>query len=233
MMRTGWAPSPQQWEAITAPLAPSVVIAGAGSGKTSLMAARVVYLVVTGQVRPDEVLGLTFTTKAAGELRQRIRDSLLAAGALSSRRPPSRDDDVDALEPTVATYNAYAATLLSEHGLRIGHEPETRVITDASRYQLGARAVERFTGEVELLSDHPPTVIQNLLALDGAMSEHLVSPDQVRAQDDEARRGFIDALDAERRRQGAQDLRRRDREGTLGRAPARRAAAAGDVLPAA
>ena len=66
-----------------------------------------------------------------------------------------RDDDVDSLEPTVATYNAYAANLLSEHGLRIGHEPETRVITDASRFQLGARAVERFTGEIELLSDHP------------------------------------------------------------------------------
>src|SRR5204863_9726545 len=63
---------------------------------------------------------------------------------------------------------------------------------------LGARAVERFTGEVELLSDHPPTVIQNLLALDGAMSEHLVAPEHVLAQDEEARRGFADALEAER-----------------------------------
>ena len=82
MMRTDFAPSPQQWAAISAPLAPSVVIAGAGSGKTTLMAARVVYLVVTGQVRPDQVLGLTFTTKAAGELRQRIRGALLTAGVL-------------------------------------------------------------------------------------------------------------------------------------------------------
>ena len=51
-------------------------IAGAGSGKTSLMAARVVWLVATGQVTPDQVLGLTFTTKAAGELRSRIREAL-------------------------------------------------------------------------------------------------------------------------------------------------------------
>ena len=216
MMQTSGRRAPSSGRRSRRRWRPSVVIAGAGSGKTSLMAARVVYLVVTGQVRPEEVLGLTFTTKAAGELRQRIRDSLLAAGALSEATAV-RDDDVDALEPTVATYNAYAATLLSEHGLRIGHEPETRVITDASRYQLGARAVERFTGEVELLSDHPPTVIQNLLALDGAMSEHLVSPDQVRAQDDEARQGFTAALEAERSRQGAQDLRRGDREGALGR----------------
>ncbi|WP_231388837.1 ATP-dependent DNA helicase [Marmoricola sp. URHB0036] len=196
-MGTDWAPSAQQWAAITAPLSPSVVIAGAGSGKTSLMAARVVYLVVTGQVRPEEVLGLTFTTKAAGELRQRIRDALLAAGAISEATSV-RDDDVDALEPTVSTYNAYAANLLAEHGLRIGHEPETRVITDASRYQLGARAVERFTGEIELLSDHPPTVIQNLLALDGAMSEHLVTADDVRAADAEAGAGFASAIAEER-----------------------------------
>ena len=57
LMRWDFAPSPEQWEAIRAPLEPAVVIAGAGSGKTTLMAARVVYLVATGQVRPDEVLG--------------------------------------------------------------------------------------------------------------------------------------------------------------------------------
>ena len=203
MMRTDFAPSPQQWAAISAPLAPSVVIAGAGSGKTTLMAARVVYLVVTGQVRPDQVLGLTFTTKAASELRQRIRGALLTAGVLEElvgEHGAVREDDesVDAIEPTVVTYNAYAANLLSEHGLRIGHEPETRVITDASRFQLGARAVERFTGAVEFLSDHPPTVIQNLLALDGSMSEHLVSGEQVLAVDAEAKRGFVAALEHER-----------------------------------
>ena len=67
-MRAEFPPSAEQWTAITAPLSPVVVIAGAGSGKTTLMAARVVYLVVTAQVRPEEVLGLTFTTKAASRL---------------------------------------------------------------------------------------------------------------------------------------------------------------------
>lgn len=191
LMRSDFPPSPEQWTAITAPLSPVVVIAGAGSGKTTLMAARVVYLVVTGQVRPEEVLGLTFTTKAAAELRRRIRDGLTAAGALDLRRDfLASPDDEEVLEPTVATYNAYAAGLLTDHGLRIGHEPDTRVITDAARYQLGARAVARYTGPVEKLSDHPPTVIQNLLALDGAMSEHLVAPDDVLEFDAEQRRSF-------------------------------------------
>ena len=103
-MRTPYAPSPQQWAAISAPLAPAVVVAGAGSGKTTLMAARVVYLVLTGQVRPEEVLGLTFTTKAASELRQRIRDALRTAGALDEPTPADdqdgdQDDDQDDDQP--------------------------------------------------------------------------------------------------------------------------------------
>ena len=72
-MGVDWVASDQQWAAIAAPLQPAVVIAGAGSGKTSLMAARVVYLVLNEHVRPDQVLGLTFTTKAASELRARRR----------------------------------------------------------------------------------------------------------------------------------------------------------------
>ena len=68
----GHPASPEQWQAITAELRPTVVVAGAGSGKTTLMAQRVVYLVATGRVRPEEVLGLTFTTKAAAELRSRV-----------------------------------------------------------------------------------------------------------------------------------------------------------------
>ncbi len=189
--------SPQQWAAITAPLEPSVVIAGAGSGKTSLMAARVVYLVATGRVRPEQVLGLTFTTKAAAELRRRIHGALDHAGLLGAAPDPEGDDADEVLEPLVATYHSYAASLLTDHGLRIGHEPETRVVSDASRYQLGARVVERFTGDVLHLTDHPPTAIQNLLALDSAMSEHLVAPDDVRRVDAEARAGFERARDAE------------------------------------
>ncbi|MCW2868522.1 MAG: UvrD/REP helicase [Marmoricola sp.] len=201
VMQADYEVSAQQWRAISAPLGPAVVIAGAGSGKTTLMAARVVYLVVTGRVRPEEVLGLTFTTKAASELRSRVREALTTAGVLGApaRGPADGVDPVEeVVEPTVVTYNAYAAQLLAEHGLRIGHEPDTRVITDASRYQLGARAVERHRGDVHELSDHPPTVIQNLLALDGAMTEHLVQPQQVLDLDAEARRGFERALEEER-----------------------------------
>ncbi len=194
VMKADFPVSEEQWPAVCAPLEPAVVIAGAGSGKTTLMAARVVFLVATGQVRADQVLGLTFTTKAAGELAADVRKALSRAGLL----PDVAAEDEERLEPTVATYNAYAATLLTEQGLRIGHEPDTRVMADASRYQLAGRAVARHTHQVELLTDSPKHVIVNLLALDGAMSEHLVTPDQVRAFDARERGEIEAAIQVER-----------------------------------
>ncbi|WP_241153706.1 ATP-dependent DNA helicase [Nocardioides pantholopis] len=200
-----WTFSDQQFAAITAPLEPAVVIAGAGSGKTTVMAARVVWLVATGRVRPEEVLGLTFTTKATAELQSRIRENLRQAGLLPERgtrrvdpADPDAADEVE--EPTVATYHSYASALLSEHGLRIGHEPDTRLIADASRYQLAARAVQRYTAPVAALSDSPRHVVQYLLALDGEMSEHLVSPAEVRAHDAAQRPLFEAGMATEHRK---------------------------------
>jgi DNA helicase-2/ATP-dependent DNA helicase PcrA len=193
LVRADYTLSDQQWAAVSAPLEPAVVIAGAGSGKTSLMAARVVYLVANGLVRPDQVLGLTFTTKAAAELRAKIRMLLADAGFGRGSEDPGEEE---ILEPTVATYNAYAAGLLTEHGLRIGHEPDIRVMADASRYQLAARAVARHTGAVELLSDSPTHVINWMLQLEAAMSEHLVTPDEVRDFDRQYAARVAEALAA-------------------------------------
>ncbi len=171
--------SDEQWRAISAPLTPTVVIAGAGSGKTELMAARVVYLVANELVGPDEILGLTFTTKATAELAHRIRSMLTRAGLERGARI-EEDGSAERLEPTISTYNAYGASLLSEHGLRIGHEPDRRVMADASRFQLAQRVIAQHRGVVARLSDHPPTVVGYLLALESAMSEHLVAIEDVR-----------------------------------------------------
>ncbi|HEX4656611.1 MAG TPA: UvrD-helicase domain-containing protein, partial [Streptosporangiaceae bacterium] len=76
-------PTPEQAAVIGAPLEPMAVIAGAGSGKSETMAARLVWLAANGMVRPDRVLGLTFTRKAAAELADRVRsrlDALRRAG---------------------------------------------------------------------------------------------------------------------------------------------------------
>ncbi len=69
-------PTAEQAAVIESPLGPALVVAGAGSGKTETMAARVVWLVANSLVRRDEVLGLTFTRKAAGELAERVQTRL-------------------------------------------------------------------------------------------------------------------------------------------------------------
>jgi len=83
-------PTAEQAAVIGAPLGPMAVIAGAGSGKSETMAARLVWLVANGMVRPERVLGLTFTRKAAGELADRVRgrlDGLRRAGLGAQAAP--------------------------------------------------------------------------------------------------------------------------------------------------
>ncbi|MFC8264306.1 UvrD-helicase domain-containing protein [Streptomyces cinereoruber] len=172
--------TPEQTACITAPLAPQVVVAGAGSGKTTVMAARVVWLVGTGQVAPEQVLGLTFTNKAAGELAERVRTALVRAGVTD---PDVIDPDNPPGEPRISTYHAFAGQLLTDHGLRIGLEPTSRLLADATRYQLAARVLREAPGPYPALTRSFPTLITDLLALDAELAEHLVPPDRLRAYD--------------------------------------------------
>ncbi|MEU4179612.1 ATP-dependent DNA helicase [Streptomyces sp. NPDC026589] len=174
--------TPEQTACITAPPAPQVIVAGAGSGKTTVMAARVVWLVGTGQVAPEQVLGLTFTNKAAGELAERVRRALIAAGVTD---PDVIDPDNPPGEPTISTYHAFAGRLLTEHGLRIGLEPTTRLLADATRYQLAAKVLREAPGPYPALTRSFPTLVSDLLALDGELSEHLVSPGALHRHDTE------------------------------------------------
>lgn len=163
--------SDQQLAAITAPLAPAVIIAGAGSGKTTVMAARVVWLVGSGQVRPEQVLGLTFTRKAAGELGSRVRTALHRAGVLT--------DDREAGEELILTYDAFAGRLVAEHGLLLGLEGNARMITGAARFRLASRVVANATHLQYLSRVRPATVTQRLLELSAQLRSHLVDPGQL------------------------------------------------------
>ena len=168
--------STEQLEAITAPLEPGVIIAGAGSGKTTVMAARVVWLVGTGAVRPEEVLGLTFTRKAAAELSQRVRNALLRAGLIADR-------DVDESgEQLIMTYDAFAARLVAEHGLRLGFEADPTMISGATRFRLASRVVKAAAGPFEFISRlRPATVTERVLRLDADLQQHLVDIDALDA----------------------------------------------------
>ena len=151
---------------VTAPLAPQVIVAGAGSGKTTVMAARVVWLVGTGQVAPEQVLGLTFTNKAAGELAERVRRALVARRGPDPDPAParSRTGGGDARgrpgEPQISTYHAFAGQLLKDHGLRIGLEPSARLLADATRFQLAATVLRAAPGPYPALTKCLPTLVE-------------------------------------------------------------------------
>ncbi|WP_406725610.1 ATP-dependent DNA helicase [Streptomyces sp. GD-15H] len=174
--------TPEQTACIVAPPAPQVIVAGAGSGKTTVMAARVVWLVGTGQVAPEQVLGLTFTNKAAGELAERVRKALIKAGVTD---PDTIDPDNPPGEPVISTYHAFAGRLLTDHGLRIGLEPASRLLADATRYQLAARVLREAPGPYPALTRSFPDLVGDLLTLDGELSEHLVRPEDLRGHDTE------------------------------------------------
>ncbi|MFI9581428.1 UvrD-helicase domain-containing protein [Streptomyces sp. NPDC052236] len=174
--------TPEQTACIIAPPAPQVIVAGAGSGKTTVMAARVVWLVGTGQVAPEQVLGLTFTNKAAGELAERVRKALVRAGVTD---PDVIDPDNPPGEPRISTYHAFAGQLLTDHGLRIGLEPTARLLADATRFQLAARVLREAPGPYPSLTRSFPSLVSDLLALDAELAEHLVRPGQLAAYDAE------------------------------------------------
>ncbi|MET7684121.1 UvrD-helicase domain-containing protein [Streptomyces sp. NPDC005423] len=182
--------TPEQTACITAPPAPQVIVAGAGSGKTTVMAARVVWLVGTGQVAPEQVLGLTFTNKAAGELAERVRKALVKAGVTD---PDVIDPDNPPGEPVISTYHAFAGRLLTDHGLRIGLEPTARLLADATRYQLAARVLREAPGPYPALTRSFPDLVSDLLALDADLAEHLVHPEELRLHDAELLRTLAGA----------------------------------------
>lgn len=180
----GFAPSDEQWAAISAPIdGPMLILAGAGSGKTAVMSARVVWLVASGAVRPEQVLGLTFTNKAAGELSARV------GGLLAQLRGP---DEEDLADPTIQTYHSFALDLLAAWGLLIGAEPSAALLSPTDLAVGTYRAVARSSVNCEDLGTSViKTVCDRVQALDEELSEHLVSPAELRAHDQR----LIDALE--------------------------------------
>jgi len=169
-------PTPEQAAAIGAPLGPLAIVAGAGSGKSETMAARLVWLVANGLVRPERVLGLTFTRKAAAELADRVRTRLDALRRAGLAGDPGGDEAGPwAGDPVIGTYHAYAGRLVSDHALREGLEPSMRLITAALSWQLAASIVAAYDGPMDEVAWTPQTVTAAVLELSGDLAEHLKS----------------------------------------------------------
>jgi DNA helicase-2/ATP-dependent DNA helicase PcrA len=167
----------EQWAAITAPLTPGVIVAGAGSGKTTSMAARVAWLVGSGLVLPDRVLGLTFTTKAAAQLLGAMRSAVASLGI-----EPIEESELG--DPQVLTYNAFGAAIVNEHAMRLGREPNPTLLTPGARQQLAFHVVCRTEVDLSSLEKSPVQVTSYLLELDDQLSELSITPDELVAYED-------------------------------------------------
>lgn len=177
-------PTDQQEKVITAPLKPTLVVAGAGSGKTATMSARVTYLVASGQVDPSQVLGLTFTRKATHELRERIENRLGQLYRYPGWTPSSSNDTQEltavAGEATVATYNSFAGSLVREWGLEVGLETDTAVLTPASSWQIMYELMENWGQEFEEPFSSLDSATELALQVANSLNENLLSVDEAR-----------------------------------------------------
>src|SRR5688572_11214121 len=153
--------SSAQLEAVTHGAGPLLIVAGAGTGKTTVLTRRIAHLITTKQARPEEILALTFTDKAAREMAERV-DQLIPYGYA---------------ETWIGTFHAFGDSVLREGAMEAGLNPEFRVLTRPEqiiflRERLWKLPLERFRP----LGD-PTRNLVALLTLVSRAKDEDVSPD--------------------------------------------------------
>ena len=169
-----------QREAVTHDAGPLLIVAGAGTGKTTVITRRIAWLIAQRDVRPEEILALTFTDKAAAEMEERV-DQLAPYGYA----------DVE-----IATFHAFGDGLLRSHSLEIGLKNDFSVLSRAEQVIfLRDRLFELPLGRYRPLGD-PTRHLQAIITLVSRCKDEDISPadygrcaEQLRAAaaDDDAR----------------------------------------------
>jgi DNA helicase-2/ATP-dependent DNA helicase PcrA len=150
-----------QAEAVTHDRGPLLIVAGAGTGKTTVLTRRIAYLVATRRARPEEILALTFTDKAALEMEERV-DVLVPYGYADVR---------------ISTFHAFGDWLLREHALELGLTPAFRVLNRAEQVLfLRSRLFDLPLDHFRPLGD-PTRHLQALTGLFGRAKDEDVAPE--------------------------------------------------------
>ncbi len=129
---TGVSLTDEQEQAVARRGEPLLVAAGAGSGKTSVLVERFVRAVLEDGVAPGRILAITFTERAAGELRERVRARFVELG----QREAARDTEA----AFVGTFHGFCARLLRSHSLLAGLDPEFTILDEGLAARLRGRA---------------------------------------------------------------------------------------------
>src|SRR5271156_5285105 len=112
--------NPVQMEAVTHPGGPLLIIAGAGSGKTRVLTHRIAWLIAQGDVSPFEIVAITFTNKAADEMRRRLAELI---GPVANRM-------------WVSTFHAACVRILRRDAGRMGYKPSFSIYDQADAVRL-------------------------------------------------------------------------------------------------
>ncbi len=107
----------RQREAVTFGDGPLLVLAGVGTGKTTVITRRIAWLIAEKRAKPAEILGLTFTERAAAEMEARV-DTLVPYGYIEAR---------------IGTFHSFCDRLLRENALLLGLSPDYRILTEAEQ----------------------------------------------------------------------------------------------------
>ena len=110
----------QQKQAVTHQQGPLLIIAGAGTGKTTVITERVKYLIQTKNINPENILAVTFTDKAAKEMLERL-DTVMPLGYQ---------------EPWLSTFHHFCDRILRAEGLEVGLDPDYQILSQSEQWIL-------------------------------------------------------------------------------------------------
>lgn len=166
----------------------SLVVAGAGSGKTQTMASRIIWLIVNGVVDPSKILGLTFTRKAAGELKTRVLRSLESVVSCETDKLSKAQfkalenvrQKIDESTPEIYTYDSFVGSVLQDYGAAYGYG-SGRLISSATEWQIAERIVEAHAAGIpHLPSEKVNSLMKYVIALNNEINSHLIEIDELR-----------------------------------------------------
>jgi DNA helicase-2/ATP-dependent DNA helicase PcrA len=152
--------NPAQREAVLATEGPLLVVAGAGSGKTRVLTYRVAHLITACGVKPQEILAITFTNKAAGEMRERLEDML--GGVARSI--------------WILTFHAACGRILRREAPRLGYRTNFTIYDQADQIRLTKACLE------ELERDPKRFVPRGIHAQISTAKNQLVGPEEYRSR---------------------------------------------------
>jgi len=177
---------------------PALVIAGPGAGKTSTLVGRVAWLIREQRVAPERILALTFSNKAAREMRDRVGKIIAAVTDVSEQV-----DEIDALRsvprmPTISTIHAYCGELLRRYGQLVGLRPDFLLVGPTDGYFL----LRGLVGQLPLIYYQPVTApshyYPDLLAAISRAKDELIGPTEYTALAEAMRESAQTAEDRER-----------------------------------